>query len=216
MLRKRFKDDWRIWIIVLTPFITVIIHLSRFVLLFKDHFPSSLKEDVPLSVAIALLVLPIFNIFVYFILIEIQKVSFVKKNILNNYFKIRFLVHFFVSASFTLLFLRLININISEMFLIRFSQIMLVFMLGYFIQYIKPNQQVGIRIAWTLSNEVVWRKTHLFTSQFWTSFAISAMLVFPTILPANRNIFLIIFLVVLFIPPLLYSYLLYSKLNKST
>lgn len=122
------------------------------------------------------------------------------------------MLHFLVSLLFSILLLSVTSLSITETFLIRFLQIMLVYMLGYFIKYIQPNQSIGIRISWTLSNEVVWKKTHLFTSHFWTSLSAVAMLLFPVIDPLDRNSFLIVFFILLFPPPILYSYWL--SLNK--
>lgn len=209
MLKIQKKNDWCIWIIIATPVLILLLNLSNVIPLFQLTFHERFEKGST-SIPIWLFILMLLNVLSFFFLSLAGKFKFVKGNI---DFRIRFLFHFFISSAFTALFLKVKQLHVTDMFLIRYFQILFVCMIGWFIQYIKPNQQIGIRLSWTLSNETVWEKTHLFTSKFWTSFAMAALLIFPTIDPNYSNLFLIVFFISLFIPPILYSYNISKRIN---
>jgi len=215
MLRIQKKFDWCIWIIIATPVLIILLNLYKVIPLFQLTFQGRFESGAT-SIPIWLLILILLNVLSYFFLLSIGKFKFVRGIKLNMYFRVRFLFHFFISLVFTGLFLKVIQLHVTDMFFIRYFQIMFVCMVGWFIRYVKPNQDIGIRLSWTLSNEAVWEKTHLFTSNYWTSFAMAALLIFPTIDPNYSNLFLIAFFISLFIPPLLYSYNISRKINKRT
>lgn len=83
--------------------------------------------------------------------------------------------------------------------------------IGNFMNNIKPNYFVGLRLPWTLENEDNWRKTHHLASKLWVSggllIAILAIFIAPGLM---SKIMLPIVLLIVIIPSV-YSYQYYKK-----
>lgn len=85
--------------------------------------------------------------------------------------------------------------------------------LGNILPKCKQNKMMGIRTKWTLANETVWYKTHRFGGRLMMLFGtVSAILCF-TILD-HLAAFVVTFggLVLIIIPIMVYSYVIYKKL----
>lgn len=84
---------------------------------------------------------------------------------------------------------------------------------GNYLPKIKPNPLIGIRTKWTLQNDDVWRKTHLFGGIVWAVGGIAMS--FITLLFSNDNSMyvFIVGILILVLVPFLYSYLYLKKLN---
>ncbi|KAB2495207.1 SdpI family protein [Priestia endophytica] len=85
--------------------------------------------------------------------------------------------------------------------------------LGNYMQTVKPNFFIGIRTAWTLSNEQVWRKTHRLGSKL---FILGGILFFVTPFVPEQLLFPLIISIILAVVliPTLYSYVQYRKITK--
>ncbi|MFH1744777.1 MAG: SdpI family protein [bacterium] len=84
--------------------------------------------------------------------------------------------------------------------------------LGYYMGRIKPNWFMGIRTPWTLSSEEVWNKTHKLGGK--TFMFGGAMFIIMGFLPAGilLPLFIAVIALILFVP-IVYSYLVYRKIN---
>ncbi|MEZ4786372.1 MAG: SdpI family protein [Flavobacterium haoranii] len=85
--------------------------------------------------------------------------------------------------------------------------------LGNYFKTIKPNYFIGIKTPWTLENEEVWKKTHLFGGKLWF---IGGLLIFilSLIIPDNYSFYVLITVtVIISILPIIYSYLEFKKLK---
>lgn len=88
---------------------------------------------------------------------------------------------------------------------------------GNFFPKMRRNGTLGIRVPWTLKNEVVWNKTHRLSGFIWV---ITGCIMLPICFFAKTayayNIMLISFTISIVVP-LIYSYVIYKKLqNDST
>lgn len=84
--------------------------------------------------------------------------------------------------------------------------------IGNYLNNIKPNYFVGLRLPWTLSNNENWRKTHQVASKLWfwggLFFAVmSFFLPIQVVIP-----FMITIVIVLTIIPIVYSFRLFKKM----
>ena len=85
--------------------------------------------------------------------------------------------------------------------------------LGNYMSKIKPNWFMGIRTPWTLSNEEVWNKTHRIGGKIFI--AIGLIMIIGSFLPIEGYWNLFPWMIILFVLiPLVYSYLLYRKIEK--
>lgn len=90
------------------------------------------------------------------------------------------------------------------------------FVLGNYMNSIKPNYFIGIRTPWTLESPEVWKKTHRLSSKLWM-FGGIVMMASPFInysetLGISLTMILIIPLALI---PLIYSYVVFNQLQKS-
>ena len=81
---------------------------------------------------------------------------------------------------------------------------------------VRSNFFVGIRTPWTLSNDVVWRKTHELGGKIWfyTGIILAIVVFFLPQTAATVVMFSGIFFMVII--PVVYSYLEYRKINRSS
>lgn len=84
--------------------------------------------------------------------------------------------------------------------------------LGNYFKTIKPNYFMGIRTAWTLENEVVWKKTHEFAGKLWFVGGIIIVLSSLVLDIKMSLVFLITVTAIITIIPIGYSYKLHNKL----
>lgn len=98
-----------------------------------------------------------------------------------------------------------------------FVLIGLLFMaLGNYFKVIKQNYFVGIKTPWTLESEEVWKLTHILAGKLWILGGL-LVVIFSLVIPENINFYLfIIITVIITIVPIVYSYILFKKLKKST
>ncbi len=83
--------------------------------------------------------------------------------------------------------------------------------IGNFMNNIKPNYFVGLRLPWTLENEDNWRKTHHLASKLWVGggLLIATLAVFITTSLMSKIMLPIVLLIVII--PSVYSYQYYKK-----
>lgn len=120
---------------------------------------------------------------------------------------------------FTILNIAIIYSTLHGRFVLK-GRIMLVLIslffvyLGNLFYSLKPNYFVGIRTAWTLENETVWRKTHQWSAKLWVGVGL-AMAVACALLPENvANVVFFACTALLALGPIAYSYRCYYRLQK--
>jgi uncharacterized membrane protein len=96
-----------------------------------------------------------------------------------------------------------------------FICILLMLALGNFFSKLKPNYFIGIRVPWTLENETVWIKTHRMAAYLWViASLIMAALYFVLPDKLATGIFLA-YLAVIIVAPVVYSFVVFRKLQQS-
>jgi uncharacterized membrane protein len=87
-------------------------------------------------------------------------------------------------------------------------------LLGNYIPKLKPSLFIGIRTRWTLANEEVWIKTHRLGGKLLLGAAAAIMIaVFLGFTPEAINTVIIVSLLIAALAPILWSYLLWQKLE---
>ncbi len=87
---------------------------------------------------------------------------------------------------------------------------LIVTLFGNYMGNIRPNYFVGIKVPWTLNNDVVWVKTHRLAGKlwFWGGLIGIAALIFIK----NASIILIPVLIIITVVPIVYSYIIYQRI----
>ena len=137
----------------------------------------------------------------------------------NNYDKFeltfdrfRLIFSAFLSVMFgvTLFYNLGFDVNIQMIVLIGMG-ILFIF-LGNYMSRIRLNYTMGIRTPWTLASEEVWRRTHRLAGPLWLIAGI--IVINLAFLPGNLAfILMLIIIAIVALVPILYSYLLYKKLQ---
>ena len=158
------------------------------------------------------------NVGLYLLLLLAPIIDPRKKNydiFSSTYFKLRLTLALFCSTISTLIITKGLgyDINIDKIILI--GVILLFITLGNYLGTIKSNWFIGIRVPWTLQNDVVWRKTHILAGRLW--FWVGLVLLFLSFLLPYRilNITLFVCILIMVIIPIVYSYVIYQKVIKS-
>jgi uncharacterized membrane protein len=84
--------------------------------------------------------------------------------------------------------------------------------IGNYLGTVRPNYFVGIKVPWTLNSDEVWIRTHKLAGKLW--FWGSLFAIFLYFIVKDLQMILIPLLVVLVIVPVVYSYIIYQKINK--
>lgn len=102
-------------------------------------------------------------------------------------------------------------INFSSYILVGVGVLILI--VGNYMNSIKPNYFIGVRTPWTLENPEVWKRTHRLSSKIWIAGGLLLMLspIVPEIIRFEYLIYIIVG--VLAGIPLVYSYVIYKKLE---
>lgn len=153
------------------------------------------------------------NVFIYFLLTFLpfidpfkRKIEARFKNIL--FFRDVFLIFFVIIFSLSLQAARERTLNV-DLFGIAFGLLFIV--IGNYMPKIPQNWFVGIKTPWTISSEVVWKKTHILGG--WLFILAGVFYLFCVALKINS----VISLSVMVITPLIsvpYSFFLYKKIEK--
>jgi uncharacterized membrane protein len=89
---------------------------------------------------------------------------------------------------------------------------LLFLVMGSYLRKIKMNWFIGFRNPWTLSNEVVWDKTHLLAGKLFMLGGI--LMIITAFMSGSAHLFSIVALLVLIVViPMIYSFVLYRKIK---
>jgi len=156
--------------------------------------------------------LPIMTLGIYLLFLAIPRIAVYRKNIMGFYkyyfgFKVIFILFMvFVYAS-TIAFNLGYAINMTSFMIPALAVLM--FYIGYILQYVKRNYFMGFRTPWALSSEKVWKKTHAVASKAFRAYAI--ILLFGLVFQKYLILIFIIPLVILIFGITIYSYVIYRQ-----
>jgi len=161
-----------------------------------------------------LFLMPIVSLVLFFLFLLIPKIDPLKKNIekFRKYFNV-----FITLVIFFLFYIHLLSLLFNLGYRFNMGKMItpilgvLIFYSGVLIAKAKRNWFIGIRTPWTLSNDVVWEKTHKIGAKL---FKICGMIIVLSILLPSQIIwwFLIILVISINLFLVIYSYFIFKKL----
>lgn len=216
MKQVNLKKEAVIGLILLLPFVYILFMWSKIPEQVPTHFNVKGEPDDYSTKAFALLLLPFMNVIIYFILFFIPRIDPRKKNYAlfgSSYQNIRLVIHLFLAGIF--IFITQTTSGGEPLKLNAFLSIMLLFfaLLGNYLRTVRSNFFVGIRTPWTLSNDVVWRKTHELGGRIWFYSGITLAIMVFFLPQTAAAVVMICGIFCMVIIPLVYSYLEYKKIN---
>ena len=90
---------------------------------------------------------------------------------------------------------------------------LIITLFGNYMGNIRPNYFVGIKVPWTLNNDEVWVKTHRLAGKLW--FWGGLVGIATLFLMKNPSVVLISIVIVISVVPIVYSYIIYQKIEKN-
>ena len=219
MKRVNIKKEAVIWLILLIPFIYSFIVWNKIPDKVPTHFDIKGQPDDNSGKAFALLLLPAMNIVIYFILFIVPRIDPRKKNYTafgSSYQNIRLLIHLFFVGMFIFITQTTSGGQPLKLNGLLSGVLLLFALLGNYMRTVRSNFFVGIRTPWTLSNDLVWRKTHELGGKIWfySGIVLGIIIFFLPQTAATVVMFCGVFLMVII--PVVYSYLEYKKVTSGS
>ncbi len=180
-----------------------------------SHWNTQGEVDGYMTKFWGLFLMPFVSLAVFLLFLLIPKIDPLKKNI--EKFREYFDWFIFLIVVF-LLYIHSLSIfwNLGHSF--NFSKMMipalavLFFAIGIILKKAKRNWFFGIRTPWTLSNDIVWEKTHQMGSRL---FKLAAIIILIAIFSPKYSIWMILVpIIAITLYLIVYSYLEYRQLKK--
>ncbi|MCB0843280.1 MAG: SdpI family protein [Bacteroidetes bacterium] len=210
------KRNWLALTLAVLPFFIIIALWDRFPEEIPMHWNAKGEIDGYGSPA-SLFLTPIITLFTMAIVWLVPLLD-PKKNV-QHFQKTLDMIVLALAAFFLLVFIGIISASLGYEFdmgnVILSGVLILFIVLGNYFGKLRPNYFVGIRTPWTLENETVWLKTHRLGGKVWV-YGSLIMLIAKFLLPMEPFfIFIFIgFTLIIALIPIVYSYLLYKKMEK--
>ena len=128
----------------------------------------------------------------------------------DTYYKLRIILTVFIGTIDTVIINNSLH-GIEKMGLVIPILIMLIFtLLGNYMGNIRPNYFVGIKVPWTLNNDVVWIRTHKLAGKLW--FWGGLIGIVTLFLVKNSTFVMLPIILIITVVPIVYSYIIYQKI----
>lgn len=157
---------------------------------------------------------PFLNLGLYVMLIVVPKIDPKKKNYAkfeSSYRLIRTVMVVFLSLIYVAASLAGIGYDVDIGRVVPVLVSALIILIGNVIGRVKFNYFVGVRTPWTLANETVWKKTHLFASR---SMVVGGLIALAASLFLEKQMLFAVFMTAILASsfvPVIYSYFVYQK-----
>lgn len=209
------KIDIVILIIILISFGIAIYYYPQMPEKMASHWNAKGEIDGYMGKFWGLYLMPGITALMYLMFLIIPKIDPLKKNI--EKFRVYFDWFILLMVAF-LLYIYILTIaanleyafNMTTMILPAIG--VLFIYIGFLVQHAKRNWFIGIRTPWTLSNDVVWQKTHKLGGKL---FKIAGILVLLSIIFESVALWIILGAALIAgLYPVIYSYFEYEKLKR--
>ena len=130
----------------------------------------------------------------------------------GSYYKLRLIMAIFFGLINTTVIWGVVNNANSVQRFIPLTIFFLFMLIGNYMGNIRPNYFVGIKVPWTLNNDEVWVRTHKMAGKIWFWGSLAGILLYFVV--DKMEWVFIPLLIVLVVVPIVYSYVIYQKLEK--
>lgn len=216
-IKNTVKREWYVLIILLVPFLVSLLLWNDMPDIVPTHFNAAGEADDYGPKWINAFLLPGIAVITYLFLLFIPKIDPKKRieSAQKPIAAIRILISLFLVGIYSLVMMKSLDMDVNIGRLVSISVGVVILIIGNYMNSIKPNYFIGIRTPWTLENPNVWKKTHRFSSKLWVVGGL-VMIISSLFIKPESSVFVIItstiFLAVI---PLLYSYIIFNKFQKS-
>ena len=219
MKNINWKKEAVIWLALIAPFIYALIMWDKVPDQVPTHWNLKGETDDYSGKAFALFLLPAMNIVTYLILFFIPRIDPRYQHFKlfgPSYQNIRLVIHIFFVGIFAFTIHAALTQNASGFNFLVAGMGLFFALLGNYMRTVRSNWFVGIRTPWTLSNEEVWRKTHLLGGRIWFYGGLLIAVTCLFLSQTAAGIVLFCGVGIMALVPIVYSYLEYRKITRSS
>lgn len=216
MFKETLKKEWYVIILLIIPFGVSAYFWNDLPELVPTHFNIYGEADDWGPKWINAIMLPAIGLGTYFLLIFLPFID-PKKRIESRQkpiAAIRVILSLFMIGLYAFIMAKSLGNEINIGNYINVAVGLLILILGNYMSSLKQNYFIGIKTPWTLENEDVWKKTHRLTAKIWTVGGLILVIIPFTI--TNQILYWSIFgalLSILVLVPVIYSYVIFQKLE---
>lgn len=217
-IRSFIKKDWIVIGIITLTFIFTLYFYPSLPSKIPNHWNSKGQIDGYSGRLFGAFLIPLMNLAFYFLFIFLPYLDPKKANYEKfpaAYKLLRYSFHIlFACIQVTILLVALGHpVNVGMVIGVGVSLLFVV--IGNVMGKFKHNYFVGIKTPWTLENEEVWVKTHRMAAPLWVVGGIvSAFFAILLDGKTSSSIALLITVSIISIVPMIYSYVIFKKLDK--
>ena len=215
-ITETLKKEWYIVVLLVLPFMISMYFWDQLPEQVPTHFNMKGEADGWGPKWINAYLIPLIGVGNYLLILLLPIIDPKKKiqNDQKSISKIRVFISLFMVGLYGVIMVTTLGYSFNLGAYITTGVGLIIMVLGNYMNSIKPNYFVGVRTPWTLESPEVWKSTHRFTSKLWT-FAGAGMIVLGFIPFFNESpIFITTYVLIIAIPPIAYSYILFKKLEK--
>jgi uncharacterized membrane protein len=217
MFAETLKKEWYIVLLLLLPFAVSAYLWDEMPDTVPTHFNIYGEVDDWGPKWVNAFMFPAIGLFTYLLLIFLPLID-PKKRIESRQkpiAAIRILLSIFMVGMYVFIMATSLGKQLAVDSYIKAGVGALIMVLGNYMNSVKQNYFIGVKTPWTLENEEVWKLTHRLTSKIWTVGGL-LMVIQPFAIP-HPQIGIAIYIsiiTVLVIVPVVYSYVIFQKLQK--
>lgn len=215
-MKLELKKELPIIGIILTPFVYLAVIWNSLPETVPVHWNSKGEIDRwgnKLSLIVMVFILPVLT---YVIMSLVSKIDPKKRMSLmgGKLYQLKFILVLFMSVLALYIIYSTQKQSTSSLSFVFVMLGTLFVVLGNYFKVLQPNYFIGIKTPWTLENQEVWKKTHVFAGKLWL---IGGLIIILGSLLFESPFFVKIFLAIVFcmaLAPIVYSYFKYKSLNE--
>lgn len=217
-IKETIKKEWFVLVLLAMPFLASVYFWDRLPDQMPTHFNIHGEADQFGPKKVVAFQLPGIAFIVYVLMLVLPLIDPKKKISISQ--KPVAAIRIFTSLFFVGVYAMVLAISLGyggnpELY-IRLGTGALILLVGNYLNSVKHNYFIGVRTPWTLESPEVWKKTHRITSKIWTIggllMIISSFLFGKS--KGSLEVF-VVFLLGITTFPIVYSYLIYRKIQKT-
>lgn len=216
-MKYNLRREWPLLLIIAATFLAAFLVYPHMPEQVPIHWNIHGEVDDYASRLFGTFFLPLLNLAMYVLFIFLPKLDPKRANYIkfdSSYLTIRYALHFFFALMFGITAAASLGYPVSVDRWIPAGIAVMFIVLGNVMGRVRHNYFVGFKFPWTLANEEVWRRTHLFGGKLMVIGGFAALL--GVIFTRGSASFLVIMagLLVPTVITTIYSYLIYKQITR--
>ena len=219
MFTDTLKKEWYVVVLLIIPFVVSAYYWNDLPDLVPTHFNIQGEADDWGPKWVNAIMFPAIGLATYLSLIFLPFID-PKKRIESRQkpiAAIRVLLSLFMVGLYAFIMAKSLGSEINFGSYLNAGIGLLILILGNYMASLKQNYFIGVKTPWTLENEEVWKRTHRLTAKIWTVGGL--ILIISSLLMAHSVLYWTLFgiiISVLVLYPIIYSYVIFQRIDAAS